>query len=57
MTGACARQYACSTCGRVEVESRGQAHVIFIDRHGSPRTYELCSVCTERVRGILEGYE
>lgn len=57
MTGACARQYACSTCGRVEVESRSQAHVIFIDRHGRPRMYELCSVCTERVRGILEGYE
>lgn len=52
-----ARRYECDTCGKAEIEGRGQAHVIFIDRNGRPRTYELCHACTEKVHRMLEGLE
>ena len=55
--GAMARQYRCSTCGRTEAERRSQAHIIFIPRGGGPRTYELCTDCTERILRMLEGIE
>ena len=57
MSGSMARQYRCSTCGRIETESGSQAHVIFISRGGRPRTYELCTACSERILRVLEGLE
>lgn len=50
--------YRCDTCGKEEIEGQHwQAHVIFIDRGGRPRVYELCHACTERISRALEGSE
>jgi len=58
MSGGTARVYRCDTCGRTEIEGQHwQAHVIFIDRGGRPRVYELCHACTERISRALEGSE
>lgn len=56
MSGGAARIYKCDTCGKEEIEGQHwQAHVIFIDRGGRPRVYELCHACTERIHRALEG--
>lgn len=53
-----ARAYKCDRCGHETVEGDGwQANVIFIDRNGRPRIYELCHECTVEVSRFLEGRE
>ena len=57
--GVMGRQYRCSTCGKTETERSSylQGHVIFINRGGRPRTYELCTACGERILRMLEGHD
>ena len=58
MSGGTARIYRCDTCGKEEIEGQQwQAHVIFIDRGGRPRVYELCHNCTLRISKALEESE
>ena len=50
-------KFYCPHCGKETEAGRGwQAFAIFAPKNGMrPRTYELCSECTELLHRFLEG--
>ena len=46
----------CPCCGKIETFNQRQAYVTIMLKNGIyPRTYEICSECTEDLLDLMEG--